>query len=81
MNTRQKTIEDIVSVVGDLLPQQPGEEITRNMRAALASALDKMGLVTREEFEVQQAVLSRTREKLERLEKLVAELERELVQD
>jgi BMFP domain-containing protein YqiC len=36
-----------------------------------------MDLVTREEFDVQSAVLVRTREKLQRLEARVAELERQ----
>ena len=41
----------------------------------LRNGLDKLDLVTREEFEVQEAVLRRTREKLEALEAKVAELE------
>jgi BMFP domain-containing protein YqiC len=47
-----------------------------NLRPLLESALSRLDLVTREEFEVQQAVLARTREKVERLESLVAEMER-----
>ena len=42
---------------------------------AMESALSRMDLVTREEFDVQTAVLARTREKLETLERRVAELE------
>lgn len=53
------------------------QDMERNMRATLEAALVKMDLVTREEFEVQSAVLARTREKLQRLEALVAELERQ----
>lgn len=45
------------------------------VRAALESGLRKLNLVTREEFDAQQAVLLRTREKLELLEKKIAELE------
>lgn len=45
------------------------------IRASLESGLRKLNLVTREEFDAQQAVLLRTREKLEQLEKQVAELE------
>jgi BMFP domain-containing protein YqiC len=37
-----------------------------------------MNLVSREEFEVQTAVLARTREQLERLEAQVAELEKQI---
>jgi len=47
----------------------------KNLHAALQTAFAKLELVTREEFEVQQGVLARTRAKLEELEKQVAELE------
>jgi hypothetical protein len=47
------------------------------MRAALQSALERLDLVTREELEVQQAVLARTREKLQELEKKIAALEKQ----
>ena len=46
--------------------------------ASSAAALERMDLVSREEFDVQQAVLERTRDKLERLERSVAELEARL---
>ena len=51
------------------------EELQENFKAVLQSGLAKLDLVTREEFEVQRAVLLRTREKLERLQAVVAELE------
>jgi len=61
------------SVPADL--KNLGADIEKNMRAVLQNTLARMKIVNREEFEVQQAVLQRTREKLEHLEKLVAELE------
>lgn len=51
-------------------------EAELNLKAALHSALRKMDLVTREEFDVQRDVLARTRAKLEALEKQVADLEK-----
>ena len=50
-------------------------DVERNFRSALQSGFAKMDLVTREEFDVQAAVLARTRAKLESLEKQVAALE------
>ena len=47
----------------------------KNLRAVLQSAFSRMNLVTREEFDVQRAVLARSREKLTVLEKRVQELE------
>lgn len=55
-----------------------GEDLERNFRALLKSGLERMELVSREEFDVQRAVLERTREKLETIEARLAELERHL---
>ena len=51
------------------------EDLESNIHALLQGALSRMNLVTREEFDVQSALLQRTREKLEKLEKLLNELE------
>lgn len=51
------------------------QDLEQNFRAVLSSGLGKLDLVTREEFEVQEAVLARTRAKLERLEARLAEIE------
>lgn len=57
------------------------EDIDRNLRASLEGGLAKLDLVTREEFDVQAAVLARTREKLEQLEAVVAGLEHQFGSD
>jgi len=51
------------------------EDVEKNVRSALEAGLSHLDLVTREEFDLQTAVLARTREKLEQLEKVVAKLE------
>lgn len=51
------------------------DDVRQNLRAAVTSAVQRMDLVSREEFDVQAGVLRRTREKLDALEKRVAELE------
>ena len=56
-------------------PGQSAAEIERQLKALVHSALSKLDVVTREEFETQQLVLLRTRERLEALEKRVTELE------
>jgi BMFP domain-containing protein YqiC len=50
-------------------------DVEKNFRAVLTSAFARLDLVTREEFDVQQAVLERTRIKLAALEAQVTELE------
>ncbi|MEO5628654.1 MAG: accessory factor UbiK family protein [Thermomonas sp.] len=50
------------------------EELQQNFKSVLQTGLGKLDLVTREEFEVQRAVLARTREKLDALERSLADL-------
>jgi BMFP domain-containing protein YqiC len=54
------------------------EELQQNFKSILQAGLGKLDLVTREEFDVQRAVLLRTREKLEALQQAVAQLEAQL---
>lgn len=54
------------------------EELRRNARAAFSAALARMDLVTREEFDIQSALLSRTRALVDELERKVTELEQRL---
>lgn len=73
-----KFFDDLSRKLADSLPsgvQALREDVEHNLRSALESALARLDLVTREEFEIQRAVLSRSRERLEALEKRVAELE------
>lgn len=76
-----KKLDELARGVLDKLPsgfQTMQHDMEKNLRAALQSALGKLELVTRDEFEVQSAVLQRSREKLEMLEARVAELETRL---
>ena len=73
-----KAIDDLARRLSDLVP--PGikdarAEIEQNMKSTLQAGLAKLDLVTREEFDAQARVLSRTRERLEALEQRVAALE------
>jgi BMFP domain-containing protein YqiC len=73
-----KLFDDISRRVSEGMPrgfQSLQDDFERNLRAALEAALRKMNLVSREEFEIQQAVLQRTREKLEALQRRVDQLE------
>lgn len=76
MNTR--LIDDIAERLQRALPAAP-EDVRKNVRAAVQAALERLDLVTREELEIQEAVLARTRARLEEMEKRVAELEARLL--
>jgi BMFP domain-containing protein YqiC len=76
-----KHLDDLARRLSDLVP--PGladarEDLEKNFRAALQAGLGRLDLVTREEFDVQRAVLLRTREKLELLERILVDLEARL---
>lgn len=73
-----KLIDELTTRLSASIPsgiQTLQADVVKNMRATLESGLSKLDLVTREEFEVQRAVLARTREKLERLEAQIKALE------
>jgi ubiquinone biosynthesis accessory factor UbiK len=77
-----KSIDDITSRLAGAIP--PGlnnlkEDLEKTFQAILQSALGKLDLVTREEFEVQKMVLAKTRSKLEDLEKRVSEMEQNVL--
>lgn len=73
---RPGALEQIMVTVARLLPQTP-QEARRNLHAALADVLGRLDLVTREELEVQEAVLQRTRDRLKEMEQRVAALEQQ----
>lgn len=66
-------LQDALPMISSLLPK-------RELHIALQSALGKLNLVTREEFDAQTAVLQRTRSKLEALEVRCAEMEEKVKQ-
>ena len=73
-----KQLDDLAWRLALSLPkgaQTLRDDLARNLRASMEAGLSRLDLVSREEFEVQSAVLARTREKLERLEARLAELE------
>ncbi len=69
-------LDELNKKVSELIAASPAKDIEKNLRALLSSAFSRLDLVTREEFDIQQAVLARAREKLEHMEARVAELEK-----
>lgn len=74
-----KILEDLSARVGAVLSNLPRHtplaDLERNVRATLSGMFSQLDLVTREEFEVQAAMLSKCREQLRALEARVAALE------
>ena len=67
-------LQNTLPIISSLLPK-------RELQIALQSALSKLNLVTREEFDAQTAVLQRTRAKLEALEVRCTEIEQTLASE
>jgi hypothetical protein len=77
-----RIFDDIARRLSDAMPasaQAVQDDLEKNLRAAAQATFNKLDLVTREEFDVQSKLLARSRAKLERLEKQVAELEAKLL--
>jgi len=73
-----RIIDDLTRKLGESLPPgmtQAKEEAEAHFRTILTSTFERMNLVTREEYDTQCAVLVRTREKLEALEKRIDEMQ------
>lgn len=73
-----RILDDLARKLADSVPvglRDLKAEAEKNFRAVLQSVFAKLDLVTREEFDVQASVLSRTRERLEELAARLHELE------
>jgi BMFP domain-containing protein YqiC len=71
-------LDELARRLSTLVPpglREGREELQQNFKSVLQAGLGRLDLVTREEFDVQRAVLARTREKLEALERALARLE------
>lgn len=74
-----ESVETIARKLAEAVPEglrSMREDVEENFRSVLRASLAKLDLVTREEFEVQEAVLAKTRSKLEALEARLEELEK-----
>lgn len=70
----QQFFSELKNRLPDSLPPLPEQEL----KAALQAVINKLDLVPRDQFDAQQAVLQRTRQRLETLENQVTQLEQQL---
>ena len=71
-------IDELARRLSSLVPgslRDSREELQQNFKSVLQTGLGKLDLVTRDEFDVQRAVLLRTRDKLNELQRIVARME------
>jgi BMFP domain-containing protein YqiC len=84
MNHKKSTrfsLDELARQLAESVPQNLrvlGQDLERNFKSLLQAGLERMELVTREEFDLQRAVLERTRAKLEQMEARLGDLEKAL---
>ena len=65
--------DELQSRVSELLRNSPAADIERNMKALLAQTFQRVDLVTRDEFEAQLERLARLQERVDQIEKRLAQ--------
>ncbi|MFL6659548.1 MAG: accessory factor UbiK family protein [Massilia sp.] len=69
---------DLQGKINQAIESSPAKDIEKNVKAMMTQGFSKLDLVTREEFDIQNQVLAKTRAKLEALEARVLLLEESL---
>jgi BMFP domain-containing protein YqiC len=72
---QSKALDDLAARIGAALENSPAKDVEKNVKAMLGAGLARLDLVPRAEFDVQAAVLLKTREKIDVLEQRLAALE------
>ncbi|MFC2352184.1 accessory factor UbiK family protein [Eikenella halliae] len=71
----KQILDEFAGKIGNAIAESPVKDVEKNVKTLLGSTFGKLDLVTREEFDIQQQVLIKTREKLAALEARLAKLE------
>jgi hypothetical protein len=74
-------LDDLARRLADSVPESVrslGRDLEGNFKAVLQAQLAKLDLVTRQDFDVQTAILARTQDKLTALETRLKDLEAKL---
>jgi BMFP domain-containing protein YqiC len=77
-------IDELARRLSSLVPpalRDGREELQQNFKSVLQAGLGRLDLVTRDEFDVQRAVLLRTRDKLNELQRAIDRIEAQLASD
>lgn len=66
---------DLQGKINQAIESSPAKDIEKNVKAMMTQGFSRLDLVTREEFDIQNQVLAKTRARLEAMEARLAELE------
>ena len=73
-----KISQVLEQTIGQALPSDAIDELKHNVKGAVQGQLEQMNLVTREQFDIQEKILRRTRDRLTELEQQIERLEKEI---
>lgn len=76
--SQMELLERLMDTAKAVIPESLGKDVRDNLRAAVQEVLSDLDVVTREELDVQKAVLSKTRAKVDEMEKMISDLEKRL---
>ena len=79
MENMEKIFKNIQKKITESIPEDIDAlkgDLKQNIQAAIETQIKKLDLVTRDELEIQELILKRTREKLEKLEKDIESLDK-----
>jgi hypothetical protein len=82
--TKRPQLDELARQLAESVPKNLralGEDLEKNFKSLLSAGFERMDLVTREEFDLQTAVLERTREKLDALQARIEALEKAAADD
>ena len=71
---KQQISQQINQHLGELLKNSPLQDAEKNIKSIVVAILNKLDLVTREEFDTAQKLLRDTRTKLDNIEQQLKEL-------
>ncbi len=75
MKSGNQIFEDFQKNMQELIAKSPAADIEKNVRAFMSQGFSKLDLVTREEFDIQVAMVDKLRERIDTLEAQVKALE------
>lgn len=70
-----EALSELAARFDELVKRSPAADLEKNARAQFVALLAKQGLVTRDQFEIQSAMLEKAQAKLAELEARIAALE------
>lgn len=77
-NTAAEIIDRIMQTAKAAVPEALSKDVKDNVRAAIQDVISDLDMVSRDELDIQKAVLAKTRAKVDQMEAVIADLEKQL---